>query len=58
MNRLAGKVALVTGAPYFVDGGITVAKGAVGQKADASAQQPPAGELALEHEMDGATEQR
>ncbi len=48
----------VTGALYFVDGGITVAKGAVGKKADEAVKQPPAGELTLEHEMEGATEKR
>ena len=48
----------VTGALYFVDGGITVAKGAVGKKADKAVKQPPAGELTLEHEMEGATEKR
>ena len=48
----------VTGALYFVDGGTTVAKGAVGQKADSALKTPPVGELALEHETDGATEPR
>ena len=48
----------VTGALYFVDGGTTVAKGAVGQKADASVKQEPANDLSLEHETDGATEPR
>ncbi len=48
----------VTGALYFVDGGITVAKGAVGPKADNAVKKQPAGDLSLEHETEGATEKR
>lgn len=48
----------VTGALYFADGGITVAKGNVGEKAHESMKQAPKGELNLRHAMDGATEIR
>lgn len=48
----------VTGSLYFVDGGITVAKGAVGPKADDAAKKKPTGELSLEHDAEGATEKR
>jgi len=45
----------VTGALYMVDGGITIAKGAVGDKADASFKKEPKGDLDLEHSMEGHT---
>ncbi len=48
----------VTGALYFVDGGTTVAKGAVGEKADASLKNEPQGQLNLPHQKEGATEPR
>lgn len=48
----------VTGSLYFVDGGITVAKGAVGPKADDAVKKQPTGELSLEHKAEGATEKR
>ena len=48
----------VTGALFSADGGITVAKGSVGQKAHESMKQPPKGQLNLRHAMDGATEIR
>ncbi|MEQ8998662.1 MAG: SDR family NAD(P)-dependent oxidoreductase [Coleofasciculus sp. B1-GNL1-01] len=43
----------VTGALWLVDGGVTVAKGAVGQQTPESLRQPPAGELRLDHEKEG-----
>ncbi len=48
----------VTGALYFVDGGITVVKGNVGNKADESMKKQPEGKLRLRHSKDGATEVR
>lgn len=48
----------VTGALYFVDGGITVVKGNVGEQADESMKKQPKGSLPLRHSKDGATEVR
>jgi hypothetical protein len=48
----------VTGALYFVDGGITVVKGSVGEQADESMKKQPEGKLRLRHSKDGATETR
>lgn len=48
----------VTGALYFVDGGVTVAKGNVGEKADKRVKTQPEGKLKLRHSMEGATELR
>lgn len=48
----------VTGALYFVDGGITVAKGNVGGQAPESVTQQPEGELEIEHAHEGATDIR
>ena len=48
----------VTGALYFVDGGITVVKGNTGEQADESLKQQPKGALPLRHSKDGATEVR
>jgi NAD(P)-dependent dehydrogenase (short-subunit alcohol dehydrogenase family) len=48
----------VTGALYFVDGGITVSKGPIGQKAHKSMKTKPEGELKLEFSHSGATEKR
>jgi NAD(P)-dependent dehydrogenase (short-subunit alcohol dehydrogenase family) len=45
----------VTGALFSVDGGITIAKGPVGEQADEEMAQEPTGELHLEHSHDGAT---
>lgn len=45
----------VTGALYLVDGGVTVAKGPVGDQADRSMRTAPEGELDLRHSMEGAT---
>ncbi|GAB3165406.1 SDR family NAD(P)-dependent oxidoreductase [Telluribacter humicola] len=45
----------VTGAVYMVDGGITIGKGPIGEKADEALSQQPKGELDLEHAMDGHT---
>lgn len=44
-----------TGALFSVDGGVTVAKGSVGDQADNEVKKEPKGELHLEHSMDGAT---
>ena len=43
----------VTGAIYMVDGGITVAKGPVGEEVPRSIRKQPDGELELEHSLDG-----
>jgi NAD(P)-dependent dehydrogenase (short-subunit alcohol dehydrogenase family) len=43
----------VTGALYMVDGGISIAKGPVGDKVSKSDRKQPAGELDLDHERDG-----
>ncbi|MFP4088775.1 MAG: SDR family NAD(P)-dependent oxidoreductase [Cyclobacteriaceae bacterium] len=48
----------VTGSLYFVDGGITIAKGPIGQKAHESMKTQPEGELELEFSHSGATEKR
>lgn len=48
----------VTGALFFADGGITVAKGSVGEKAHESMKQAPKGQLNLRHSKEGATEIR
>ncbi|MFD2246131.1 SDR family oxidoreductase [Pontibacter ruber] len=45
----------VTGATYMVDGGITLAKGPVGEEADSSMKSQPAGQLDLEHSKEGHT---
>lgn len=45
----------VTGALFSVDGGITIAKGAVGEQADEEMAREPQGELRLHHSHDGAT---
>lgn len=43
----------VTGALWLADGGITVAKGAVGQQTPESLRQEPPGELRLDHSQEG-----
>ncbi len=43
----------VTGALWLADGGVTVAKGAVGQQTPESLRQPPQGELRLDHSKEG-----
>lgn len=48
----------ITGALFSADGGITVAKGNVGQKAHESMKRQPEGKLKLRHSMEGATEIR
>jgi NAD(P)-dependent dehydrogenase (short-subunit alcohol dehydrogenase family) len=45
----------VTGALYMVDGGITIAKGPVGDEASSSFKEEPEGELKLKHTMEGHT---
>jgi NAD(P)-dependent dehydrogenase (short-subunit alcohol dehydrogenase family) len=45
----------VTGALFSVDGGITIAKGPVGEQAESAVKKEPKGELHLEHSLDGAT---
>lgn len=45
----------VTGALYMVDGGITIAKGPVGDEADSSFKEEPKGELDLDHSQEGHT---
>jgi len=48
----------VTGALYMVDGGITIAKGPVGDQADSSFKKEPKDDLHLEHTMQGHTDIR
>lgn len=43
----------VTGSTYMVDGGITIAKGPVGDQADSRFKEEPEGELDLDHAFDG-----
>ena len=43
----------VTGALWLADGGVTVAKGAVGQQTPEALRQEPQGELRLAHEREG-----
>lgn len=43
----------VTGALWLADGGVTVAKGAVGQETPGSLRQEPDGELRLDHSLEG-----
>jgi NAD(P)-dependent dehydrogenase (short-subunit alcohol dehydrogenase family) len=45
----------VTGALYMVDGGITIAKGPVGDEASSSFKDEPDSELKLKHTMEGHT---
>lgn len=44
-----------TGALFSVDGGVTIAKGSVGELVSDEISKEPVGELHLEHSMDGAT---
>lgn len=48
----------VTGAVYSVDGGITIAKGPVGDEVPSKFTKQPKGTLKLNHQMDGATQKR
>ena len=43
----------VTGALWLADGGVTIAKGAVGQQTPESLRQQPPGELRLDHSQEG-----
>jgi hypothetical protein len=45
----------VTGADWSVDGGVTVAKGAVGDLVPKDLKKPPAGRLDLSHSREGRT---
>lgn len=51
-RQLDGKVAIVTGAVWLVDGGMTPAKGAVGALASREASTPPAMTFDLHHSHD------
>ncbi|WP_460985275.1 SDR family NAD(P)-dependent oxidoreductase [Spirosoma fluminis] len=48
----------VTGAIYYVDGGTTIAKGPMGEKAADNLKKEPTGELELQHAKDGHTDIR
>ena len=48
----------VTGAIYFVDGGVTISKSSSGAQVPADLKQEPTGELNLQHSKDGHTEIR
>jgi NAD(P)-dependent dehydrogenase (short-subunit alcohol dehydrogenase family) len=49
----SGEASFVTGVTWLVDGGITPAKGAVGELAQPQARTPPPATLALRHSHDG-----
>jgi NAD(P)-dependent dehydrogenase (short-subunit alcohol dehydrogenase family) len=49
------EASFVTGALYMVDGGITIAKGPMGDEASSSFKDEPDGELKLKHTMEGHT---
>ncbi|HEY9691537.1 MAG TPA: SDR family oxidoreductase [Oculatellaceae cyanobacterium] len=49
----SAEASYVTGALWLVDGGITVAKGAVGSQTPDSVSQEPQGELRLDHSLEG-----
>ena len=48
----------VTGAVYSADGGVPVAKGAVGGEVPSRLAKEPKGKLKLKHQQDGATSVR
>ncbi|MFL5810560.1 MAG: SDR family NAD(P)-dependent oxidoreductase [Flavisolibacter sp.] len=50
------EASFVTGALFSVDGGITIAKGPIGEEAESEVATEPKGELHLEHTLDGATD--
>jgi NAD(P)-dependent dehydrogenase (short-subunit alcohol dehydrogenase family) len=52
------EASFVTGAIYFVDGGVTISKSSSGAEVPSSLKQEPTGELQLEHSKDGHTEIR
>jgi NAD(P)-dependent dehydrogenase (short-subunit alcohol dehydrogenase family) len=52
------EASFITGGLYFVDGGITVSKGPIGEKAHKSFKNAPKGELDLEFSHAGATDTR
>jgi NAD(P)-dependent dehydrogenase (short-subunit alcohol dehydrogenase family) len=52
------EASFVTGAIYFVDGGVTISKSSSGAQVPSNIKQEPAGELQLEHSKDGHTEIR
>jgi NAD(P)-dependent dehydrogenase (short-subunit alcohol dehydrogenase family) len=52
------EASFVTGSLYMVDGGITIAKGPVGDQADEHFKQQPKGELELKHKLKGHTKIR
>jgi hypothetical protein len=49
------EASFVTGALFYVDGGITIGKGPIGKEAEAEVIKQPKGQLQLSHTMDGAT---
>jgi Enoyl-(Acyl carrier protein) reductase len=48
----------VTGATYFVDGGVTSSKSQAGEEVPSHLKQQPAGELRLSHAKEGHAEMR
>jgi enoyl-[acyl-carrier-protein] reductase (NADH) len=52
------EASFVTGALYFVDGGVTNSKGPHGAEVPSRLKQEPEGELKLKHAMDGHAEIR
>ncbi|AYA39000.1 SDR family oxidoreductase [Hymenobacter oligotrophus] len=52
------EASFVTGALYFVDGGVTNSKGPHGSEVPSKLKQEPEGELDLRHDMDGHAEIR
>ncbi|GGG30492.1 SDR family NAD(P)-dependent oxidoreductase [Hymenobacter glacieicola] len=52
------EASFVTGATYYVDGGVTISKGPHGDEVPSHLKQEPAGELNLKHSKDGNTKVR
>lgn len=47
------RASFVTGALYFVDGGVSIARGTPGDKVPDSLRMPPEGRVRLQHQMEG-----
>ena len=47
------KASFVTGALYFADGGLSIARGTPGEQVPDALRHPPAGDLALQHQEEG-----
>ncbi|MFW5973162.1 MAG: SDR family NAD(P)-dependent oxidoreductase [Bacteroidota bacterium] len=47
------RASFVTGATYFVDGGLSIARGTPGERVPDELRRPPEGDLHLEHQLEG-----